>query len=200
MVAEEIKPLVIQDENRLVIALKAMNPKAFQKSRENGFLWIYLTENGRVLPFKEDMTEGSLQALKETEYGYWAQVRTNGESGEEEEEEEEAVPDLSVTGNAGSKDEGAPRSVGEEVLAGLAAVISSRHHDLPEGSYTTHLFKSGPDKIRKKLGEEAVELILARDRGEVIYEAADLFYHTLVLLEALNIPLSEVLAELKGRS
>ena len=196
MVAEEIKPLVIQDENRLVIALKAMNPKAFQKSRENGFLWIYLTENGRVLPFKEDMTEGSLQALKETEYGYWAQVRTNGESGEEE----EADPDLSVTGNAGSKDEGAPRSVGEEVLAGLAAVISSRHHDLPEGSYTTHLFKSGPDKIRKKLGEEAVELILARDRGEVIYEAADLFYHTLVLLEALNIPLSEVLAELKGRS
>lgn len=62
------------------------------------------------------------------------------------------------------------------------------------------LFKEGAEKIRKKLGEEAIELILARDKDDIIFEAADLIYHLLVLLESADIPLEEVFAELAGRA
>jgi phosphoribosyl-ATP pyrophosphohydrolase len=86
-----------------------------------------------------------------------------------------------------------------EVLPALAALIARRRRELREGSYTTHLFKSGAGKIRKKTGEEAVELILAQGKSEIICEAADLVYHLLVLLEAEGVGLGEVLGELKGR-
>jgi phosphoribosyl-ATP pyrophosphohydrolase len=197
MVEEKVLPLIVQDSLGTVLGLKAMNPKAFQKSRENGFLWIYLTDNGRVLPFREDLGPGSLCSVKETEYGYLARVELPGETGTEKSSyDNPAQRDKDI-----ASDPGITTSVpGRNVLSALAAVIASRHRDLPEGSYTTHLFKSGADKIRKKLGEEAVELILARERGDVIYEAADLFYHTLVLLESLEIPLAEIFEELERRS
>ena len=70
---------------------------------------------------------------------------------------------------------------------------------MPEGSYTTHLFSAGNEKIRKKTGEEAVELILASDRAQLTSETADFIYHLLVLLEVEGISLDEIAAELKGR-
>ncbi|MBI9104235.1 MAG: phosphoribosyl-ATP diphosphatase [Spirochaetales bacterium] len=88
---------------------------------------------------------------------------------------------------------------GSGILPRLAGVIAKRHEDMPEGSYTTHLFKSGADKIRKKLGEEAVEVILAREKKDVVYESADLIYHLLVLLESLDVPLNDVFKELESR-
>ena len=81
----------------------------------------------------------------------------------------------------------------------LSKVISDRRKKMPEGSYTSHLFREGGLKIRKKLGEEAVELVLARNHGEVVYEAADLIYHLLVLLEEEGIGIDEVLDELESR-
>jgi phosphoribosyl-ATP pyrophosphohydrolase len=81
----------------------------------------------------------------------------------------------------------------------LIQVIKERKANRPEGSYTTHLFNSGIEKIRKKTGEEAIELILARRREDIAYEAADLIYHLLVLLEAEDIDLGEVLEELSRR-
>lgn len=85
------------------------------------------------------------------------------------------------------------------VLADLADVIASRHRELPEGSYTTHLFTSGAEKIRKKTGEEAVELLLASTRKTMVSESADLIYHLLVLLESEGISLAELAAELERR-
>ena len=70
---------------------------------------------------------------------------------------------------------------------------------MPEGSYTTHLFEKGEEKIRKKTGEEAIELLLARERSDIVYEAADLIYHMMVLLEVKEIPIGEVLGELESR-
>ena len=87
-----------------------------------------------------------------------------------------------------------------EVLEGLIGVIQDRKKTLPEGSYTSYLFTSGTSKIRKKTGEEAVELILAEGKEEVSSEAADLIYHMLVLLEALEIPFDDVVRELENRS
>ncbi len=89
-----------------------------------------------------------------------------------------------------------------EVLKELYSIIEKRKRELPEGSYTTSLFRKGEDKILQKLGEEAVEVILAMKSGkreEEVYEVADLLYHLLVALVEKGILLEEVAAELKRR-
>lgn len=90
-----------------------------------------------------------------------------------------------------------------EFLYDLERVLIERKKDLPKGSYSTRLFKKGIDKIAQKLGEEAVETIIAsknKKESEVIYESADLIYHLLVLLVERDIPLDSVLQELIVRS
>lgn len=90
----------------------------------------------------------------------------------------------------------------DDILQALHQVILSRKGEAPDSSYTASLMHKGIDKILKKLGEEATELVIAGkggDRGETVYEAADLLYHTLVLLAYRDIPLDEVLDELRRR-
>lgn len=85
----------------------------------------------------------------------------------------------------------------------LEELLISRKTELPKGSYTTKLFKKGLDKISQKLGEEAIELIIAsknKKQEETIYESADLIYHLLVLLAEKEIPLDRVIQEMKIRS
>lgn len=89
-----------------------------------------------------------------------------------------------------------------EALTKLYELIRERKRLMPPGSYTTSLFEKGTDTILKKVGEESAELIVAAkggDREEIVYEAADLFYHVGVLLAQSDIPLSEVYGELLGR-
>ncbi|KAB2952664.1 bifunctional phosphoribosyl-AMP cyclohydrolase/phosphoribosyl-ATP diphosphatase HisIE [Heliorestis acidaminivorans] len=89
-----------------------------------------------------------------------------------------------------------------EVLAGLSQVIAQRKEEMPEGSYTTYLFTKGQDKILKKIGEEAAEVIIAsknNEAEELIYESCDLLYHLLVLLRHQNIELSDLAQELNKR-
>jgi phosphoribosyl-ATP pyrophosphohydrolase/phosphoribosyl-AMP cyclohydrolase len=88
-------------------------------------------------------------------------------------------------------------------LAGLAAVIAERKRTPVPESYTAKLFAGGVDRIGKKVGEEAVEVVIAAknpDRAELIWETADLLYHTLVLLAERDISLDEVGAELARRA
>jgi phosphoribosyl-ATP pyrophosphohydrolase len=87
-------------------------------------------------------------------------------------------------------------------LPELFALIQARRQNPPPGSYTAQLFAAGEDEMVKKVGEEAVEVILAvKGQGDarVISEVADLFYHTLVLLAARGLTLAEVEAELTKR-
>lgn len=84
----------------------------------------------------------------------------------------------------------------------LSEEIVERKKNPKEGSYTNYLFTQGLDKILKKVGEEATEVIIAaknEDDQELIYETADLVYHMLVLLAEKNIPLSAIESELKKR-
>jgi phosphoribosyl-ATP pyrophosphohydrolase len=85
------------------------------------------------------------------------------------------------------------------VLARLERLIALRKEELPEGSYTTHLFSEGEEKIRKKTGEEAVELLLAGDAERMVSESADLLYHLLVLFAAREISVTRLLDELERR-
>ncbi|AUM67424.1 bifunctional phosphoribosyl-AMP cyclohydrolase/phosphoribosyl-ATP pyrophosphatase [Brevibacillus laterosporus] len=88
------------------------------------------------------------------------------------------------------------------ILKELEALIATRQKEMPVGAYTTYLFEKGIDKILKKVGEEAAEVLLAaknRNQDELRYEMADLFYHLLVLLREQNLPLEQVLLELQNR-
>jgi phosphoribosyl-ATP pyrophosphohydrolase len=85
----------------------------------------------------------------------------------------------------------------------LAALVHERAQASPDVSYTRKLLDRGVAQCAKKLGEEAVETVLAavgEDRERLIAEAADLIYHLLVLLEARGIALSEVEAALDART
>lgn len=86
------------------------------------------------------------------------------------------------------------------ILERLEEVIRDRRRTLPEHSYTANLLRAGDAAIRRKVGEEAVEVIIAADRAELAAESADLIYHLLVLLAATDVPLAEVLRILATRS
>lgn len=85
----------------------------------------------------------------------------------------------------------------------LYELIRGRKINMTEGSYTTYLFNSGIDKILKKIGEESSEVIIGAkndSKEEIIYELADLFYHSLVLMVEKNITLNDIKDELSKRS
>ena len=89
-----------------------------------------------------------------------------------------------------------------DTLDRLAATIASRRTAAPGSSYVAALLAKGTPKIAQKLGEEAVETVIAALSGDgkaVVGEAADLLFHLLVLLEATGVPLAAVLAELDRR-
>lgn len=90
----------------------------------------------------------------------------------------------------------------EGFIRTLEEVIRSRHEQMPEGSYTTKLFIKGVKAISKKVGEEATESIIEAvdgNRDRFIYEASDLIYHYLVLLEQMGVSISDLENELALR-
>lgn len=90
----------------------------------------------------------------------------------------------------------------EGFLGTLQACIQQRHRDMPEGSYTTHLFTKGVNKIAQKVGEEAVETVIEAIDGNkerFLYEAGDLVYHLLVLCEQMGFSIKDLEEELAIR-
>lgn len=87
-------------------------------------------------------------------------------------------------------------------LGELVRVVEDRKNNPVEGSYTAYLFGRGVDKIAKKMGEEAVEVVIASkndDKEDLTREIADLTYHLLVLMEEKGVSLADVCTELKKR-
>ena len=88
-------------------------------------------------------------------------------------------------------------------LNDLSALIEERANSIAGKSYTRTLLDSGVPRIAKKVGEEAVETIIAAvegDRAQVVVEAADLLYHLMVLLHASNLSIDQVVTELGRRT
>ena len=88
-------------------------------------------------------------------------------------------------------------------LFNLFELIKKRKEELPDNSYTTDLFKSGADRIIQKVGEEAVETVIAaknREKTEILNETSDLIYHLFVMLAEQEIELSEVVSTLQKRA
>jgi phosphoribosyl-ATP pyrophosphohydrolase len=89
-----------------------------------------------------------------------------------------------------------------DILQQLSEVLETRKSADPDSSYVASLYAKGLDKILKKVGEEAAETIIAAKNGDpeqVIYETADLWFHTLVMLSQLGLDHRAVLAELERR-
>lgn len=90
----------------------------------------------------------------------------------------------------------------QQTLEELYAIIKGRKEIPKEGSYTNYLFDKGLDKILKKVGEEATEVVIAaknEDSRELVYETADVLYHLLVLLVEKGVPYEAILEELASR-
>lgn len=171
-------PLVVENrEGKLLFAL-LINEKGYRKSIENNELWILNPDTGRLLPYEGEGVFISIEG-----HATWYR----------------AVLDMETVESSVKNCTEQVTVETPEILTHLYNVIHQRKIDMPEGSYTTHLFEKGLEKIKKKTGEEAIELILAEDRGEIVYEAADLIYHMMVLLEESGIKIDEVLAELRRR-
>jgi phosphoribosyl-ATP pyrophosphohydrolase len=89
-----------------------------------------------------------------------------------------------------------------DTLARLAEVIEQRKAADPDKSYVARLFHKGTDAILKKIGEEATETVMAAkdgDRQKIVYEVADLWFHSVVALSAFGLSPADVLAELERR-
>ena len=90
----------------------------------------------------------------------------------------------------------------QDMLEALEAIIADRQRNPVAGSYTCELIAAGRAKIAQKVGEEAVEVVIAalsQGRDDQLNEMADLFYHTLVLMSALDISLDDVRHRLSER-
>ncbi|MDR9415470.1 MAG: phosphoribosyl-ATP diphosphatase [Gracilimonas sp.] len=89
-----------------------------------------------------------------------------------------------------------------EFLIELEELLYERKDEMPDGSYTTSMYKKGIDKIAQKVGEEAVETVIAsknKKKKETIGEAADLIFHLMLLLAEKEIPLHKVIKKLRKR-
>ncbi len=186
-----VLPLIVNIEGASSSVAALMNQKAYSKSVETKKLWIVHPETGRILPWTGDP---SFLSLKEESCFYSAELPFGSEAtgfylnyGKDDPELHEDTI-LNTTKENDSI-----------ILYKLASTIKERKHEMPSGSYTTHLFEKGMEKIKKKTGEEAIELILADSKEDILYESADLLYHLLVLLEEAGVPFHDLMMELERR-
>ena len=134
--------------------------------------------------YEKSLTEGRVTFYSRTRGCLWTKGETSGNY----------LDIVSVTADCDDETEGFIRY--------LQSVIRGRHAEMPEGSYTSRLFDRGVNKIAQKVGEEAVETVIeavAGNREAMIYEASDLVYHLLVLLEATGCSVADLEKELARR-
>lgn len=189
-------PAIIQDANtRQVLMLGYMNQEAFDQtvatkkvtfwSRSRQCLWTKGETSGNFL----NLVEAKIDCDNDT-----LLIR--------------AIPDGPTchTGTDtcwGEKNEIDIRQEGAlDFLRELQDFIEKRHREMPEGSYTTSLFKDGVNRIAQKVGEEALETVIEATNGsseKLVYEASDMIYHLIVLLTSKGLRIEDVAEELQKR-
>ncbi|HET7522041.1 MAG TPA: bifunctional phosphoribosyl-AMP cyclohydrolase/phosphoribosyl-ATP diphosphatase HisIE [Bacillales bacterium] len=191
-------PAIVQDvQSKEVLTLAYMNEEALQKSLQTKETWFY--SRSRKELWHKGETSGHTQRIVDIRYDC---------------DRDALVVLVEPAGPAchkGSYSCFADSLLGEKsdarpdrfaILNDLESLIAERAAERPEGSYTTYLFDQGVDKILKKVGEEAGEVIIAaknRSHDELQWEVADLFYHVLVLLREQRLPLDDVFRALEER-
>ncbi len=210
-------PTIIQDDKTGEVLMMAyMNREALDRTLQTGRTWFWSRSRGQL--WEKGETSGHYQEVKSITAdcdfdALLIKVEQLGSGACHEgyrscfhNPVEMSTSEAPI---ASSKDEEPafnPESVYGQGSAGilqeLFRVIESRKQSPAEGSYTTYLFSEGLDKILKKVGEEATEVVIAAknpDIDELIYELADLYYHTLVLMAEKGTEPGAIFAELKSR-
>lgn len=183
-------PAIVQDADTLqVLMLGYMNSEALQKTQESGLVTFFSRSRSRL--WTKGETSGNHLRLvsiaadcdKDT---LLIMAKPDGPACHE--------GTKTCWGNS------VPESTG--FIRKLQSVIQGRKEEMPEGSYTTKLFRAGTARMAQKVGEEAVETVIEAMKGNkegVIYEASDLIYHLLVLLASQELSIVDLEAELEKR-
>lgn len=186
--ADGLLPVIVQDATTLkVLMLGYMNREAFDKT----------AKEGRVTFFSR--TRNTLWTKGETS-GHYLLVKDMYADCDSDTLLIKAEP-IGPTCHRGTTScFDTPESEG--FIRHLQSVVQQRHRDMPEGSYTTKLFIKGVKKIAQKVGEEAVESVVEAvdgNRDRFIYEASDMIYHLLVLMEQMGCSIEDMERELALR-
>ena len=187
-------PVIAQDyESGEVLFLGSMNKEAAEKTFETGF--AHYVKEDKVVKFGGNMNSQKVMAafLTADKTSLLLKVAQKGM----------ACPESKSFTAYEQQIVGAYNNIGAEMFGRLQRMIESCIKEPEEGSYTNYLLIRGIDKIAKKVGEEAVELVIASknaDKEETIDEAGDLLYHMMVLFAAKGVKLSEIGAELCKRN
>ncbi|MBQ4532069.1 MAG: bifunctional phosphoribosyl-AMP cyclohydrolase/phosphoribosyl-ATP diphosphatase HisIE [Alistipes sp.] len=186
--ADGLLPVVVQDAVTLkVLMVGYMNREAYDKtiaegrvtfySRSRGCLWTKGETSGNFLTVKDVYVDCDKDTLLV-----------------------KAIPAGPTCHRGTTSCFDTPEEEG--FIRHLQAVVQQRHRDMPEGSYTTKLFIKGVKKIAQKVGEEAVESVVEAvdgNRDRFVYEASDMIYHLLVLMEQMGCSIEDLERELSLR-
>ena len=188
-------PCIAQDaKTNTVLMLAYMNAESLKQTLETGYMTYY--SRSRQQLWKKGETSGNTQKMKSLK------VDCDGDT------LLAIVEQKGVACHTGNYScffenlEGEKYVGGYQVIDELFSVIENRKKNPKEGSYTNYLFEKGIDKILKKVGEEAAEVIIAAKNwsvDEIKYESADLLYHLFVLLSDRGMSPADVMQELNDR-
>ncbi|HPZ18040.1 MAG TPA: bifunctional phosphoribosyl-AMP cyclohydrolase/phosphoribosyl-ATP diphosphatase HisIE [Fervidobacterium sp.] len=189
-------PVIIQDLDDTVLTLGYMNREALVQTLKTGLVHYYSRSKNRIRMKGE--TSGNYQNVKDvyidcdndTLLVKVEQVRQACHLGSRTCFRKIELLDKIPKSNL---------DYSLDIINELKAVIEDRKLNPKAGSYTNYLLKEGKEKIYKKFGEEAIEILVAPNRERIIYETADMIYHLLILLSYENIELAEVMVELRKR-
>ncbi len=208
-------PAVIQEAaSGTVLMVGYMNRESLRKTLETGYTWFYSRSRKRL--WKKGETSGHVQRVEQIRTDcdqdtLLIQVTQEGPGACHEGYHSCFHYGVTIDGGVEGENMSAERTFDPEKVYGSSSgaileevyqVIRDRKENPKEGSYTTYLFNEGINKILKKVGEEAAEVIIAAKDPEdepLIYEAADLLYHLMVLLVERGLHPNQVFEELQRR-
>ena len=186
--ADGLLPVVVQDASTLkVLMVGYMNREAFERTKAEGRVTFF--SRTRQTLWTKGETSGNYLLVKDMYIDCDADTLLI---------KADPIGPTCHRGTTSCFD--TPESEG--FIRHLQDVIQQRHRDMPEGSYTTKLFIKGVKKIAQKVGEEAVETVVEAvdgNRDRFIYEASDMIYHLLVLLEQMGCTIEDLERELALR-
>ena len=187
---DNLIPAIVQDTHtRQVLMLGYMNREALEQTQASQRVTFFSRTKERL--WQKGETSGNFLALTSVQLDCDQDTLLI-----------EAVPAGPTCHLGTTSCFGDAHAPGVGFLGHLETIIRERHQELPEGSYTTRLFKEGIDRISQKVGEEAIETVIAAkntEREPLINEVSDLVYHLLVLLREKSVDLNDVVEQLRAR-
>ncbi|HUJ15433.1 MAG TPA: bifunctional phosphoribosyl-AMP cyclohydrolase/phosphoribosyl-ATP diphosphatase HisIE [Thermoanaerobaculia bacterium] len=180
----ELTPAIVRDANTgEILTLAYMNDEALEKTKQTGETWFWSRSRNEL--WHKGATSGNTQRVVHIAHDC---------------DDDALVVSVVPSGPAchtGARScfDGVP----PRTLDRLMDVLRERRKTRPAGSYSASLFEKGRDEIAKKIGEEAIEVILARGQERIVYEVADLIFHLSVLLADEALDWRDIEAELARR-